>query len=123
MARGVHPEIVDDDGAWCFAYVFADETEVCAGIGSAICQTGFAIELMGDIGVIGHLAGVGRGGFGEDRVKVDGRKSLIGAGFVGGGEEILLGDGQVGFRLEGTLCADGRRQRKDGGAEDEGFRQ
>ena len=35
-----------------------------------------------------------------------GRKSLIGAGFVGGGEEILLGDGEVVFGVEGALGAE-----------------
>jgi hypothetical protein len=94
---------VDDDGAWCFAYVFADETEVCAGIGSAICQTGFAIELMGDIGVFGHLAGVEGGGFGEDGIEVDGRKPFICAGLVGCNQEVLFGDGEVGFGLKAAL--------------------
>ena len=36
VAGGLHPEIVDDDGAGGFAYVFADETEVCADAGSAL---------------------------------------------------------------------------------------
>ena len=58
MAGGVHPEIVDDDGGWGFAYIFGDEAKVCASIGSARCQLGFAVELVGDGGVVGHLAGV-----------------------------------------------------------------
>ena len=91
----MHPEIVDDDGAGGFAYIFRDEAKVDACVGSALCEIWFAVELMGDIGVVGHLAGVEGGGLGEDGIEADGRKSLIGAGFVGGGEEILLGDGEV----------------------------
>jgi len=58
VAGGVHPEVVDDDGAGSFAYVFGDEAKVRAGIGSARCEFGFAVELVGDGGVVGHLAGV-----------------------------------------------------------------
>ena len=30
MSGGVHPEVVNDNGGWGFAYVFADEAEVCS---------------------------------------------------------------------------------------------
>jgi hypothetical protein len=98
----MHPEIVDDDGGGGFAYVFADDAEVSAGVGSAFGKFGFAIELMGDSGVLGHLAGMGDGGFGENGIEADGRKPLIGAGFVGGGEKILLGYGEVTIGLGDT---------------------
>ena len=74
-----------------------------ASIGSARCELGLAVELVGDGGVVGHLAGVEGGGFGQDRVQADGRKSFIRAGFVGRGEEILLGDGEVVFCGKGAL--------------------
>ena len=47
---------------------------------------------------------------------------MIGAGFVGGSEEILLGDGEVVFRgaLRGETRGD-RRERE--GCDDERFRQ
>ena len=59
--------------------------------------------MVGDGGVVGHLAGVEGGGFGEDGIEAKWRKSLIGAGLVGGGEEVLLGDGEVVFWAEGAL--------------------
>jgi hypothetical protein len=95
MAGGVHPEIVDDDGAWSFSYIFGDEAKVRASIGAARCEFGLAVELVGDVGVVGHLAGVLGGGFAQDGIEADRWKSLIGAGFIGGGEEILLGDGEI----------------------------
>ncbi len=72
VAGGVHPEVVDDDGGWGLPYVFCDEPEVRASIGSASCQFGFAVELMGYFLVIRHLASVNGGGFGEgpDRSEV-----------------------------------------------------
>ena len=74
-----------------------------ASIGSARCELGFAVELVGDGVVVGHLAGVDGGGFGEDGIETKRRKALIGACFVGGREEILFGDSQAIFRPEGTL--------------------
>ena len=67
------------------------------GFRSSFCEVWFVVELMGDTGVIGHLVSVSSGSFGEDRIEPDGRKSLIGAGFVGGGKEILLGHGEIVF--------------------------
>ena len=72
-------------------------------------RSGFVVELVGDSGVLGHLAGVAEGGFGEDGIEAQGRKSLIRAGFVGGGEEILFGNREVVFR--------GRRRCWRGGCE------
>lgn len=103
----MHPEVVDDHGAGGFADVFRDEAEVRAGVGSAFGEVGFVIELMGDIFMIGHLAGVGGGGFGEDVVQAKRRKPLIGAGFVGSGEKILLGYGEMGGRRQDALGAEG----------------
>ena len=93
VSRGVHPHVVDDDGSGGGGYVFCDEAEVCAGIGSAFGEIGFAVELMGDRGVGSHFAGVMEGGSREDTVVPEGWKSLRGAALVGGGEEILFGYG------------------------------
>lgn len=116
VSGGVHPEVMDDDGGWGFAYVFADEAEVGTGLGSAFGEVGFLIELMGDSGVIGHLAGVRGGGFGQDGIEVERRKSLIRAGFVGSGKEILLGYREVVFRGDGVpgmeSCGCEERQEK-----------
>jgi hypothetical protein len=87
----VHPEIVDNDRGGGFGYVFCDEAEVCANIGSAFRERGFSIELMGDLGVRGHLASVDGGGFCEDGVEAKWLKSLTDAVFVCGGEKVLLG--------------------------------
>ena len=106
MSGGVHPEVVDDDGGRGFAYIFRDEAEVCACIGSTFGQIRFVIELMGDVGMIGHLAGVGGGGFSEYGVKTKRREPLIGAGFVGSGQKILLGYGEIVGRREDALGAE-----------------
>ena len=66
-----------------------------ASIGSARCQLGLVFELVGDGGVVGHFAGVLGGGFGEDGIEAQWRKSLIGAGFVRGREQILFGDCEI----------------------------
>ena len=95
VAGRVHPEIVDDDGGGGFGYVFRDEAEVCANIGSAFRERRFSIELMGDFGVGGHLAGMDCGGFCEDGVEAKWLKSLIDAVFVRGGEKVLLGDCEI----------------------------
>jgi hypothetical protein len=124
VAGRMHPEIVDDDGGRSFAYVFRDEAKMCASIGSTRCELGFAVELMGDSDVVGHLAGVEGRGFREDRVQTKWGKSLIGAGFVGSGEEVLLGDCEVVFGPEGALGAEIRGHRQKGEGEDyERFRQ
>src|ERR1700733_12924282 len=102
---------MDDDRAGGFPYVFGDEAEVCAGAGSAFGEVGLVIELMGDIGVIGHLAGVRGGGFGENAVEAKRRKSLTGAGLVRSGEKILFGDSKVVFRSKDALGGERRRCR------------
>jgi hypothetical protein len=48
---------------------------------------------------------------------------LIGSGFVGCGEEILFGDGEVGFGLEGALGVEICDYRERQGGERERFRQ
>ena len=89
----MHPEIVDDDGGGCLGYVFGDEAEVCASIGSASSECGLAVELMGDFGVGGHLLGVDFGGFRENRIEAKWLKTAIGAIFVCRSEKILLSYG------------------------------
>ena len=90
VAWRVHPEIVNDDRGGGFGYVFCNEAEVCANIGSAFSECGFSLELVGDFGVEGHLAGMDGRGFGEDGVKAKWLKPLIDAVLVRGSEEILL---------------------------------
>jgi len=74
--------------------------------------------------VAGHFAGVRGGGFGEDEVETKRRKALTGAGFVGGGEEILFGDRQVIFWARGALGVEivGHRCESEG-CDGERFRQ
>jgi hypothetical protein len=107
---GVHPEVVEEDGGGGFSYVFGDEAEVNAGVGAAFCELGLAGKLVGDVGVVGHLAGVEGGGLGEDGVEAKWRKSLIGAVLVGCGEEILLGDGERDFGLGIVIGCEGRSE-------------
>lgn len=115
---------MDDDGGWGFAYIFRDEAKVRASIGSARCEFGFAIELVGYGGVVGHLAGMERRGFGEDGVQAKWGKSLTGSGLVGSGEEVLLGNGEAVFGPQGALGAEIRGNgQKDEGEEGERFRQ
>ena len=100
VAGGVHPEIMDNDRGGGLSYVFSDEAKVRASIGSAGCKLWFAVELVGYLLMFCHLMSVDFGGFGEDRIEVKWRKSLIGAVFVRGGEEILLGHGEVSSGVE-----------------------
>jgi len=86
VAGRVHPEIVDDDRGRGFGYVFGDEAEVRASIGSAFSERGFALELVGDFGAGGHLARVDGRGFGKDGIEAKWLKSLIDAVLVRGGE-------------------------------------
>ena len=120
----MHPEVVDDDGGGGFAYVFGDEAEVNAGVGAAVREFRLAVELVGDVFVFGHLAGVEGGGLSEDGIEAKWWKSLIGAVLIGCGEEILLGDCEGNFGLgivvggeSGCYCKQkkcGQREREDG---------
>ncbi len=51
--------------------------------------------------MVGHLAGVDGGGFGEDGIEAKWRKPLIGAVFVRSGEKVLLGYGEVSCGVRG----------------------
>jgi len=97
VAGGVHPEVVDDDGGGGFADVFADEAEVHAGVGSAVGEVGLVVELVGDGGVVGHLAGVEDGGLGKDGVEAEGGEAEGCAFLVSSGEKVLFGYGEADF--------------------------
>ena len=81
-----------------------------ANIRSARCQFRLAFELVGDGGVVGHLAGVLGGGFGEHGIEAKWRKSLTGTGYIRSGEQILFGDGEIvfqgalGVEIRGDRC-------------------
>lgn len=117
VVRGVHPEVVDLGGAGGFADVLGDGGEGDAGGGAAGGEFGLAGELMGDGGVGGHLAGVCGGGLGEAGVAVELREAEGGALLIGGGEEVLFGDGD-GVWGDGTLgegrCAEGEEREAEG---------
>jgi hypothetical protein len=87
---GVHPEVVDHSGVGGFGYVFRDETEACAGPGSADGKIGFAGKLMGDLVVSRHLAGMVESCLGENGVAMERWKAMGGSVLIGGGEEVLL---------------------------------
>ena len=119
---GVHPEVVDDDGSWSLAYVFADKAEVCSSVGSSLGEFGLVGELVGDGGMICHLACVKGRGLSENRIKVKWGKSLIGALLVRSGEKVLLGNRERIPRPCAALAEERiRRRQQQEGTDNKGF--
>jgi hypothetical protein len=93
MARGVHPGILDLEGGGTFGDVFGDDTEAGTNGGGAAGEFKFSWILMGYIVVGKHDAGVNGGSLDECGISAERGKMECGTLLVGGGLEVLLGDG------------------------------
>jgi hypothetical protein len=113
VAGGVHPGVLNLERGGTFGDVFGDDAEAGAGGGGAIGEFKFSWILVGYVVVRKHHTSVDSGGADEGGIaaewgETEGRTLLI-----GGGLEVLLGDGG---------WADGGRLRggRDGGEEQQG---
>jgi hypothetical protein len=113
VAGGVHPSVLNLERGGTFGDVFGDDTEAGAGGGGAFGEFKFSWILVGYIVVRKHHTGMDSGGADErgiaaERGETEGRTLL-----VGGGLEVLLGDG-------GWADGGGLRGGRDGGEEQQG---
>jgi hypothetical protein len=118
---GVHPEVVDDDGSWSLAYVFADKAEVCSSVGSSLGEFGLVGKLVGDGGMICHLVRVKGRGLSENRIEAKWQKSSIGALLIRSGEKVLLGNRERIPCLCAALSEERRRRRQQQESTDREF--
>jgi len=113
MAGGVHPGFVNLEGALAFGDVFGDDAEAGSGVGGALGEFKFSWILMGYVVVGEHDAGVLGGCADESGIAAEWGEMEGGALLVGGGLEVLLGDG-------GGADGGGLRGGREGGDEQKG---
>jgi hypothetical protein len=93
VAGGVHPGVLNLEGGGAFGDVFGDDAEAGTDGGGALGEFKFSWILMGYVVVGKHDAGMNGGGADQGGIAAEWGESEGGTLLVGGGLEVLLGDG------------------------------